>query len=98
MRKLADAEVERALQDLPEWGLVGESINRTYAFADFRAAMAFVNAVADSAERVQHHPDILVRYSRVTLSLSTHDAAGITGKDFAFARFADRVRARMGDA
>jgi 4a-hydroxytetrahydrobiopterin dehydratase len=47
---------------------------------------------------VQHHPDILVRYSRVTLALSTHDAGGITGKDFAFARFADRARARMGDA
>ena len=91
MRKLAEAEVERALQDLPEWGLVGESINRTYAFADFLAAMAFVNAVAESAERVQHHPDILVRYSKVTLTLSTHDANGITTKDFDFAREADRL-------
>ena len=91
MRKLAEAEVERALQDLPEWGLVGESINRTYAFADFRAAMAFVNAVAESAERLQHHPDILVRYSKVTLTLSTHDANGITTKDFDFAREADRL-------
>ena len=91
MRKLAEAEVERALQDLPEWGLVGESINRTYAFADFRAAMSFVNAVAEMAERVQHHPDILVRYSKVTLTLSTHDANGITTKDFDFARSADAV-------
>ncbi|MBU3728905.1 MAG: 4a-hydroxytetrahydrobiopterin dehydratase [Phycisphaerales bacterium] len=91
MRKLAEAEVERALQDLPEWGLVGESINRTYAFADFRAAMAFVNAVAESAERVQHHPDILVRYAKVTLTLSTHDANGITTRDFDFAREADRI-------
>lgn len=91
MRKLAEAEVERALEGLPEWGLVGESINRTYAFADFRAAMAFVNAVAESAERVQHHPDILVRYSKVTLTLSTHDANGITTKDFDFARAADKL-------
>jgi 4a-hydroxytetrahydrobiopterin dehydratase len=94
MRKLAEAEVERALQDLPEWGLVGESINRTYAFEDFRGAMAFVNAVAESAERVQHHPDILVRYSKVTLTLSTHDANGITTRDFDFAREADRLSAR----
>ena len=64
---------------------------RTYAFADFRAAMSFVNAVAESAERVQHHPDILVRYSKVTLTLSTHDANGITTKDFDFAREADRL-------
>lgn len=91
MRKLAEAEVERALQDLPEWGLVGESINRTYAFRDFRAAMAFVHSVAESAERVQHHPDILIRYSKVTLTLSTHDANGITSKDFDFAREADRI-------
>jgi 4a-hydroxytetrahydrobiopterin dehydratase len=91
MRKLADAEVERALNDLPEWGLVGESIHRTYAFADFCAAMAFVNAVAEAAERVQHHPDILVRYSKVTLTLSTHDANGITTKDFDFARAADAL-------
>jgi 4a-hydroxytetrahydrobiopterin dehydratase len=51
--------------------------------------MAFVQAVAAHAEAVQHHPDILIRYSRVTLSLSTHDAGGITEKDFDFARAAD---------
>jgi 4a-hydroxytetrahydrobiopterin dehydratase len=53
--------------------------------------MAFVNSVAESAERVQHHPDILVRYSKVTLTLSTHDANGITTKDFDFARAADAI-------
>lgn len=91
MRKLEEAEVERALKGRPEWSLIGESIHRTYAFADFRAAMRFVNAVAESAERVQHHPDILVRYSKVTLTLSTHDANGITAKDFDFAGEADRI-------
>lgn len=91
MRKLEEAEVERALKGRPEWSLIGESIHRTYAFADFRAAMRFVNAVAESAERVQHHPDILVRYSKVTLSLSTHDVGGLSPKDFDFAASADRL-------
>ncbi|MFM7051240.1 MAG: 4a-hydroxytetrahydrobiopterin dehydratase [Planctomycetota bacterium] len=51
--------------------------------------MAFVNAVAARAEAVQHHPDILIRWNRVTLSLSTHDCGGISAKDFDFARDAD---------
>ena len=53
--------------------------------------MGFVGKVAEEAERVQHHPDIMVRYSKVTLALSTHDAGGITEKDFEFAAAADRI-------
>ena len=53
--------------------------------ADFRAAVAFVNALADAAEEANHHPDILVRYNTVDLTLSTHSAGGLTEKDFALA-------------
>jgi 4a-hydroxytetrahydrobiopterin dehydratase len=58
--------------------------------------MAFVDEIAAHAEAVQHHPDILIRYSRVTLSLSTHDAGGITDKDFDFAAKADAIAAAAG--
>jgi 4a-hydroxytetrahydrobiopterin dehydratase len=98
MQPLDPAALHAELATCPGWALSGGQIERTYGFPDFLHSMRFVNELAAEAERVQHHPDILVRYSRVTLSLSTHDAGGITGKDFAFARFADRVRARMGDA
>lgn len=89
--KLSDAEITARLEDFSEWSQPGEEIQRTYRFADFVRAMAFVQAVALRAEAVQHHPDILIRYSRVTLSLSTHDAGGITERDFAFAQAADEL-------
>lgn len=89
LTKLSDAEISSRLADLSEWSQPGEEIQRTFRFADFVRAMAFVQAVAGHAEAVQHHPDILIRYSRVTLSLSTHDAGGITERDFDFARAAD---------
>lgn len=82
MEKLAHPDVKSRLEALPEWSEVSDSIQRTYQFEDFLAAMRFVNAVAEHAERVQHHPDILVRWNKVTLTLSTHDAGGITSKDF----------------
>lgn len=89
--KLSDDEIASRLEALPDWSQPGEEIQRTYSFADFVGAMAFVQAVAARAEAVQHHPDILIRYSRVTLSLSTHDAGGISEKDFEFARAADEL-------
>ncbi len=89
MPKMADKEIEAALSALPEWTVVGEAIQRTYHFPDFVAAMKFVNAIADSAERDQHHPDILIRYNKVTLTLATHDAGGVTEKDFKLAITAD---------
>ena len=63
----------------------GREIRRTWAFADFRGSMAFVQRVADLAEAANHHPDIDIRYSKVTLALSTHDAGGLTARDFALA-------------
>lgn len=91
--KMSEAEVEVALKGVPEWSHVGEVIQRTYQFGDFVSAMRFVNAVALEAERVQHHPDVMIRYNKVTLSLATHDAGGITGKDFSLAAQADALSA-----
>lgn len=89
--KLDDTKVQVALAALPAWRRAGETISRTFQFADFVTAMKFVNAVADLAERVQHHPDIDIRWNHVTLALSTHDAGGLTDKDFSLAQRCDAL-------
>lgn len=92
MEKLGDTDIERSLKQIPEWNRVGESIQRTYKVTDFVRAMQFVNRVAQQAEVMQHHPDILIRWNLVTLTLTTHDATpggGLTQKDFDLARICD---------
>jgi len=66
---------------LPEWDLEGEILSKTFIHNDFMDAMAFVKRVAEVAERAFHHPDIDIRWNKVTLSLTTHDAGGLTAKD-----------------
>ena len=87
--KLDEAKIETAVAALPNWSRDGQIIARTYEFKDFLAAMKFVNAVAVLAEQAQHHPDIDVRWNKVTLAFTTHDAGGLTEKDFALARACD---------
>lgn len=89
MEKLSESEIKSGLESAPEWSEVGGEIQRTFQFDDFAASMAFVQKIADYAERVQHHPDILIRYNKVTLTVSTHDAGGITRNDFDLAKAAD---------
>ncbi len=89
--KLSEAESERCLMDLPGWARLGDTLRRTYGFPSFRAAIAFVDAVADAAEAADHHPDIDIRYRKVALTLTTHDVKGLTVQDFALAADADRL-------
>jgi 4a-hydroxytetrahydrobiopterin dehydratase len=89
MSRLDDAGVAQALRQTPGWERVGTAITRTYRFADFRQALAFVNRVGDLAERAGHHPDIDIRYNAVMLALTTHDAGGLSAKDFELARAID---------
>lgn len=89
MQKLTDDQIQAELEKLPDWSETGEAIQRTYGFKDFVQSMGFVTRVAEEAEKSQHHPDILIRFNKVTLTLSTHDAGGITTKDFALAAKAD---------
>lgn len=91
MQKLDEPQIEEKLKALPEWSELNGSIQRTYQFSDFVGSMSFVRGVAAHAESVQHHPDILIRYNKVTLTLSTHDAGGITANDFEFAAYADEA-------
>lgn len=87
--KLTPAQIEAGLARLDEWSALSDAIQRTFLFKDFNAAIAFVNTIAAFAEEADHHPDILIRYNKVTLTLSTHDAGGVTDKDFALAEKAD---------
>jgi 4a-hydroxytetrahydrobiopterin dehydratase len=80
------AQITEGLATTPEWSLDGGNLVRTFSFGDFREAMSFVNAVAALAERAGHHPDIDIRYNKVRLALSSHDAGGITEKDFQLAK------------
>lgn len=89
--KMTDAQKQSELAALPQWARRGEIISRTFEFADFPEAMKFVNAVATIAEQVQHHPDVDIRWNKVTLALTTHDAGGLTQKDFAMARKCDSL-------
>lgn len=83
---LTPTQIKAALATIPQWSRRGKTISRTYEFKDFVVAMKFVNAVAKLAEKAWHHPDIDIRWNRVTLVLSTHDAGGLTTKDFDLAQ------------
>ena len=85
MAKLTDAELKTFLSDMEGWTFLANAIHRDFTVPGFRAAIAFVNRVADRAESAGHHPDIEIHYNRVYLSLSSHDAGGVTEKDVALA-------------
>jgi 4a-hydroxytetrahydrobiopterin dehydratase len=86
---LSDIAIQRELGTLPGWARRGDVLTRQYSFRNFVEAMTFVNRVADAAQAANHHPDIDIRYSKVTLTLSTHDSGGITQKDLDLARAVD---------
>lgn len=86
---LTEGGIARHLKALREWRRAGDTIWRSYHFGDFRAAMAFVNRVAGIAEAWNHHPNMLVREREVTLTLTSHDAGGLTERDFQLAQQID---------
>jgi len=91
MGKLNAARIKTGLAAVSDWKKKSSTITRTYQFKDFPAAVRFVNAVARIAEKAWHHPDIDIRWNKVTLTLTTHDAGGLTDKDFKLARRFDRL-------
>ena len=86
MGLLSEDDISTELASLPAWARAGDSIMCEVKLADFRAAMLYVGAVAYLAEQANHHPDVLIQWNKVTLTLSTHSAGGLTGADFALAR------------
>ena len=80
--RLAEAEIARRLATLPGWTRAGDTISRTFTFTGFPDAVAFVDRIVAPAEAMDHHPDLDVRYNRVTVTLATHSAGGLTAFDF----------------
>ena len=91
MPVLDKQSIKSKLESLTNWSEIQGSIQRTYKFSDFKQSIDFVSKVAELAEASQHHPDILIRYNKVSLTLSTHDAGGITDKDFDLASQCDKL-------
>ena len=89
---LHDDEIRFALSELPEWRAFGNALHKEYRFRGFRAAISFVNRVAEQASALNHHPDIEIHYDRVHLTLSTHSDGGITEKDVELAHAIEDVR------
>lgn len=87
--KLNEEFIQEHLTHLPGWSRQGDAIRREFKFANFARALEFVNVVGEAAEDVQHHPDIDVRYNKVTLTLTTHDAGGLTLADMEMAAAVD---------
>lgn len=95
-RLLTDEEIVRQLGDLPGWRRDGDALTASIEATDFPSAITLVDAVADLAERLNHHPDIDIRWRRTTWTLSTHDAGGLTQLDVELAhRIAGHAR-RLG--
>jgi 4a-hydroxytetrahydrobiopterin dehydratase len=90
---LSDIEIQRNLGALPGWTRKGDTIAKSYHFATFPAGITFIARVAEVAEVQQHHPDVDIRYTKVTFTLSTHDSGGITAKDFALATTIEQLAA-----
>jgi 4a-hydroxytetrahydrobiopterin dehydratase len=89
---LSDEQITAALAGLSGWTRSGDSITTTVGLADFRAAMLYTGAVAYLAEAANHHPDVLIQWNKVTLTLSTHSAGGLTGADMALAERINALR------
>lgn len=91
MSALSKVEIQEKLRAMPHWAHVGKLIIKKFTFKSFVPAIAFVNKIAEAAEKAGHHPDITINYSVVGISLSTHSEGGITQKDFDLAGEIDRI-------
>ena len=91
MSALTTKQISLHLKAAPDWSKRAQTIHRTFEFKGFLKAIEFINRIARKAQKCNHHPDIDIRYDKVTLKLTTHDEGGITEKDFILARQCDTV-------
>ncbi len=90
---LPEEAISRRLLEVPDWKREGNAITRSWTFDDFPPALAFINRVGELAEAANHHPDIYNSWATVRLRLTTHDAGGLTDRDFELAQKIDRLHA-----
>src|SRR5712692_3551724 len=94
MAKLSPEAIAEKLRALSGWEAKDNAISKLFRFKEFMDGIRFVNRVAEIAEAADHHPDILINYTRVTFTCSTHDAGGVTDKDF---KLADNIEIAFKD-
>ena len=94
--RLSDISIQRELGNLAGWSRRGEVITKTFQFRDFLTGIDFVAEVAKAADAADHHPDIDIRYTKVTCALSTHSAGGITQMDLDMAKNIDAAQEKIG--
>ena len=94
--RLSDIAIQRELGALPGWARRANTLTKTYRFRTFPSAITFVTRIAEVAESMDHHPDIDIRHTRLTFTLSTHDAGGVTQNDIALAREIERLASESG--
>jgi 4a-hydroxytetrahydrobiopterin dehydratase len=95
MPALTTKQVSLHLKAVPNWSKRAQTILRTFKFEGFLKSIDFVNRIARKAQKINHHPDIDIRFDQVTLTLTTHDEGGITEKDFSLARECDVIYSRL---
>lgn len=93
---LSPDKLREELVSIPQWETHGLAIRRIFEFPDFKTAMAFVNQIADAAEAANHHPDIDIRYNKVTMMLTSHDSGGVTLRDTKMAKKINDVWEKRG--
>ena len=94
MKKYSDETIESELKQLKDWRLIDNSIEKKFKFLDFSQALAFIIQVGLVAEKSNHHPDLFNTYNKVIIRLSTHDADGVTEKDFDLAKNIEKIFAK----
>jgi 4a-hydroxytetrahydrobiopterin dehydratase len=95
MKKMTDGEVAAAITELPSWRVQNGKLHREYKFPDFPHAFGFMATAAPAIEKMDHHPEWSNVYNRVTVDLSTHDAGGITHKDFNLAKMLEGIAKKL---
>jgi 4a-hydroxytetrahydrobiopterin dehydratase len=95
MPALTSEQISLHLKTVPDWSKRAKTIGRTFKFEGFMESIDFVRRIAKQAQKINHHPDIDIRFDKVTLTLTTHDEGGITEKDFSLARQCDEVYSRL---
>ena len=95
MTALTTKETRLRLKAVPDWSKRAKTVFRTFKFEDFLHSLDFVNRVAKKAQKLNHHPDMDIRYDKVKLTLTTHDAGGLTDNDFILAEQCDEVFAKF---
>ena len=91
MNGMSLQEIQQHMENLKEWSLSSNSIEKVFSFNTFKESIAFVNKIGEIAEKHNHHPDIMINYNIVSLSLTTHNVKGLTKADFDVAKEIDKI-------